>query len=95
MMLGWQGLRNCACKARNFSVFSCRPEQQLHVQRRGHLTKSKQQFAQTNLCTKEMLPERDFKLERVILMRKVTRYEYEKKLLQPDSEEELKNSVSL
>ena len=100
MLLGWQGLRNCACKARNFSVFSCRPKQQLHVQsqRRGHLTKSKQhcqQFAQTNLCTKEMLPERDFKLERVILMRKVTRYEYEKKLLQPDSEEELKNYVSL
>ena len=95
MLLGCQRLRNCACVVRNFSVFSCRSKRLLHVQRQSHLIKSKQQFTRTNVNTKEILPERDFKLERAILMRKVTRYEYEKQLIQPDSEEELKNYVSL
>ena len=65
------------------------------MQRQSHLIKSQQPFSRTNVSTKEILPERDFKLERVILMRKVTRYEYERQLIQPDSEEELKNYVSL
>ncbi|KAK2179644.1 hypothetical protein NP493_478g01052 [Ridgeia piscesae] len=91
MLLGCHRLRNCACIIRNFSVVNCRSKRLLHVQRQSHLIKSKQPFSRTNVSTKEILPERDFKLERVILMRKVTRYEYERQLIQPDSEEELKN----
>ena len=40
------------------------------------------------------VPEKEFKLEKVVLMRKITRYEYEKQLLKPKDESELKKYVS-